>query len=78
MFSLLWIQKFICVSLLVVSLRSLIYIVICSTPNKKHLKTDFIGMRTTGKSFRFEDVDIFKFKEEGKIAENRTVHLRTI
>lgn len=36
-------------------------------------KNDFMGLKATGKSFSFPDVDIFKFNEEGKIIEHRSV-----
>lgn len=36
-------------------------------------KTDFMGMPTTGKSFKMKDCDIFKFNSEGKIIEHRNV-----
>ncbi len=41
-------------------------------------KNDFMGMKTMGKSFRFKDVDIFKFNDEGKITEHRAVHFSTV
>lgn len=41
-------------------------------------KNDFMGMKTTGKSFKFKDVDIFKFNDEGKITEHRAVHFSTV
>jgi predicted ester cyclase len=41
-------------------------------------KSDFMGMKTTGKSFKFKDVDIFKFDDEGKITEHRAVHFSTV
>ena len=41
-------------------------------------KKDFMGMKTTGKSFRFKDVDIFKFNDESKITEHRAVHFSTV
>lgn len=34
---------------------------------------DFLGMKPTGRSFSMYDVDIFKFNEEGKIIEHRSV-----
>lgn len=34
---------------------------------------DFLGMKPTGRSFSINDVDIFKFNEEGKIIERRSV-----
>jgi predicted ester cyclase len=36
-------------------------------------KADFMGMPTTGKSFKMKDCDIFKFNSEGKIIEHRSV-----
>ncbi|MEJ7588196.1 MAG: ester cyclase [Ferruginibacter sp.] len=41
-------------------------------------KSDFMGMKTTGKSFKFKDVDIFKFDDKGKITEHRAVHFSTV
>ncbi len=40
-------------------------------------KNDFMGMKTKGKAFKFKDVDIFKFDEEGKITEHRAVLFST-
>ena len=40
-------------------------------------KSDFMGMKTAGKSFHFKDVDIFKFNEDGKISEHRAVLFST-
>lgn len=37
-------------------------------------KSDFMGMKTTGKSFKFRDVDMFKFNDAGKITEHRAVN----
>jgi predicted ester cyclase len=34
---------------------------------------DFLGMKPTGRSFNITDVDIFKFNEDGKIIEHRSV-----
>ncbi|HEY1112388.1 MAG TPA: ester cyclase [Chitinophagaceae bacterium] len=34
---------------------------------------DYMGMKATGKSFKVKDVDIFKFNDEGKIVEHRSV-----
>ena len=34
---------------------------------------DFLGMKPTGRSFSIYDVDIFKFNDEGKIIEHRSV-----
>lgn len=36
-------------------------------------KSDFMGMKTAGKTFKFKDIDIYKFNDEGKIVEHRTV-----
>ncbi|HRP57461.1 ester cyclase [Agriterribacter sp.] len=41
-------------------------------------KSDFMGMKTAGKSFRFKDVDIFRFDDEGKITEHRAVLFSTM
>lgn len=41
-------------------------------------KNDFMGMKTSGKSFKFKDVDIFKFNDESKITEHRAVHFSTV
>ncbi len=41
-------------------------------------KSDFMGMKTAGKSFNFKDVDIFKFNDEGKITEHRAVLFSTM
>lgn len=41
-------------------------------------KANFMGMKTTGKSFKFKDVDIFKFDDENKITEHRAVHFSTV
>lgn len=41
-------------------------------------KSDFMGMKTTGKSFKFKDVDIFKFNDDSKIIEHRAVHFSTV
>jgi hypothetical protein len=41
-------------------------------------KSDFMGMKTAGKSFKFKDVDIFKFDKEGKITEHRAVLFSTM
>ncbi len=35
--------------------------------------TDFMGMKTAGKTVKIKDVDIFKFNSEGKIIEHRNV-----
>lgn len=40
-------------------------------------KNDFMGMKTKGKTFKFKDVDIFKFDDEGKITEHRAVVFST-
>jgi len=36
-------------------------------------KTDFMGMKTAGKTIKMKDVDIFKFNSDGKITEHRNV-----
>ena len=36
-------------------------------------KKDFMGMKATGKSFKVQDADIFKFNEHGKITEHRGI-----
>ncbi len=36
-------------------------------------KNDFMGMKATGKTFKVNDVDIFKFNDAGKIIEHRGV-----
>jgi predicted ester cyclase len=36
-------------------------------------KSDFMGMKTKGKSFKVRDVDIFTFNSDGKITEHRNV-----
>ncbi|MBC7829911.1 MAG: ester cyclase [Chitinophagaceae bacterium] len=36
-------------------------------------KNDFMGMKATGKPFKFKDVDIFKFNDQGKIIEHRSI-----
>lgn len=41
-------------------------------------RDDFMGMKTTGKSFKFKDVDIFKFDDQSKITEHRAVHFSTV
>ncbi|GAA4385090.1 ester cyclase [Hymenobacter koreensis] len=41
-------------------------------------KNDFMGMKTSGKSFKFKDVDIFKFNKNGQIIEHRAVHFSTV
>ena len=41
-------------------------------------KNDFMGMKTSGKSFKFKDVDIFKFNDQGQIIEHRAVHFSTV
>jgi predicted ester cyclase len=35
--------------------------------------TDFMGMKTNGKTVKIKDVDIFKFNSDGKIIEHRNV-----
>lgn len=37
------------------------------------LKSDFMGVKATNKPFKYIDVDIFKFNEDGKITEHRAV-----
>lgn len=37
------------------------------------LKNDFMGMKATNKPFKYIDVDIFKFNDEGKIIEHRAI-----
>lgn len=36
-------------------------------------KNDFMGKKATGKSFKINDVDIFKFNDAGKITEHRSI-----
>ena len=36
-------------------------------------KKDFMGMKATGKSFKVQDADIYKFNEEGKVTEHRGI-----
>jgi predicted ester cyclase len=36
-------------------------------------KTDFMGMKATGKKIRTKDVDIFKFNSDGKMTEHHNV-----
>lgn len=36
-------------------------------------KSDFMGMKTAGKSFKFKDIDIYKFNDDGKVVEHRSV-----
>jgi predicted ester cyclase len=36
-------------------------------------KTDFMGQKATGKSYKLKDADIFKFNDDGKIAEHHTI-----
>ena len=36
-------------------------------------KNDYMGMKATGKSFKVNDVDIFKFNDKGEIVEHRSV-----
>lgn len=36
-------------------------------------KNDLMGMKATGKTFKFKDVDIFTLNEDGKITEHRSV-----
>ena len=36
-------------------------------------KTDFMGMKTAGKTFKLKDADIFKFNSEGKMTEHSSI-----
>ena len=36
-------------------------------------KGELMGMKPTGKSFKFKDVDLYTFNDEGKITEHRSV-----
>jgi len=36
-------------------------------------KSDFMGMKANGKSFKFDDVDVFTFSKDGKITTHRSV-----
>ena len=36
-------------------------------------KNDFMGMKATGKSFKYWDGDLFTFNDEGKIASHRAI-----
>jgi predicted ester cyclase len=36
-------------------------------------KNDFMGQKATGKSYKVQDVDIFKFNDEGKITEHHNI-----
>ena len=36
-------------------------------------KNDFMGMKATGKSFKYWDGDLFSFNDEGKITSHRSV-----
>lgn len=36
-------------------------------------KNDFMGQKANGKSVTYKDVDIFKFNDEGKITEHRSI-----
>ncbi len=40
-------------------------------------KKDFMGMKSTGKTFNAKDVDIFTFNDAGKITEHRSVQSMT-
>lgn len=40
---------------------------------KGKFKSDFMGMKTAGKSFSFTDVDFFRLNDQGKIIEHKTV-----
>ena len=37
-------------------------------------KNDMMGMKATGKSCKYKDVDIFKMTEDGKVLEHRSVY----
>ena len=37
------------------------------------LKNDFMGIKATNKPFKYIDVDMFKFNDEGKITEHRAI-----
>jgi predicted ester cyclase len=36
-------------------------------------KNDFMGMKATGKSFKYRDGDVFTFNDEGKITSHRSI-----
>ncbi|HYF31869.1 MAG TPA: ester cyclase [Chitinophagaceae bacterium] len=36
-------------------------------------KNDYMGMKASGKSVKYKDVDIFKFNNDGKITEHRSI-----
>jgi predicted ester cyclase len=36
-------------------------------------KNDLMGMKATGRMFKFKDLDLFKLNEEGKIIEHRSI-----
>lgn len=36
-------------------------------------KNDLMGMKATGKTFKFKDVDIFTLNDDGKITEHRSI-----
>jgi len=36
-------------------------------------KSDFMGMKTAGKSFKMKDVDVFTFNDQGKITEHKSI-----
>ncbi len=36
-------------------------------------KNDFMGMKSTGKSFKFDDVDVFTFNKDGKVITHASV-----
>ena len=37
-------------------------------------KNDLMGMKATGKFFKFNDVDVFTINDEGKITEHRSIY----
>lgn len=41
-------------------------------------KNDFMGMKATGKTFKVNDVDIFKFNDAGKMVEHRSVQSNAV
>ncbi|MBL7729306.1 MAG: ester cyclase, partial [Dinghuibacter sp.] len=36
-------------------------------------KNDFMGVKATGKTVRYSDVDMFRFNNEGKVVEHRSL-----
>jgi len=40
-------------------------------------KGDLMGMKPTGKSAKWKDVDIYTFNDEGKITEHRSIQSMT-